>query len=180
MLRVRISRAEYETLKAACAARIKLRMEQLNLTPSEVYKRSSEARLKNEQLVFISMQELSLWRAAKQLPKDHKLIALAAVLQDSPDSFLPKEHQQGRSLVARHKKVALDSKNGDYRCEVTPSQAQPGCAYVDARILLPTDKAYALARALETMNTKETMRRTGKSEEEIKQLLEQPQPERTV
>jgi tRNA threonylcarbamoyladenosine modification (KEOPS) complex Cgi121 subunit len=172
-MRRRISRAEYDTIRANCAARIKLRMEQLNLTPSQVQKLSGDAVFKQEQTAYVTMQELASWRVARQLPKDAKLLALAAVLQDKPESFVPKEHQHGRSLVARKVSQSMDDANGAFHLKVTPSEATPGHAYVEARILLPTAKAYDLGKALSRTNSIEVMRRMGMSDEQIKENLAQ-------
>jgi hypothetical protein len=168
----RITRADYEAIKAQCAAHIKLRMEQLDLTPSAVEKRSADAVFKQQQPAYVTMQELAAWRGARQLPKDLKLKALAAVLDTHPDKLVPKEHQHGRSLVSRHVKASLDEKNGGFRLSVTPSEAQPGHAYVEARILLPLERAYAFGKALSRTNSVEVMRRVGMSEEQIKETLD--------
>lgn len=172
MFRRRISRAEYETMKANCAARIKLRMEQLDLSPAEVQRRSTDAVFKHQQQAAVTMQELASWRAARQLPKSAKLQALAAVLQDSPEAFVPKEHQAGRTLVARHMKATLNEMNGGYRIEVKPSDAEPGHAWVETRILLPTEDAYKLARVLNRTNSIQVMKRMGMSDAEIKANLD--------
>lgn len=172
--RRRISRAEYETMKVSCAAHIKLRMEQLNLSPSEVQRISTEAVFKQEQQAAVTMQELATWRGARQLPKGAKLLALAAVLKDDPERFVPKGHQVGRTLVSRHLKATLDELNGNYHIKVTPSTTIAGQAYVEARILLPTEKAYKLANVLNHTNAVENMRRMGMSEESIKETLAAP------
>jgi hypothetical protein len=170
-MRKRLSRAEYDLMKAQCAARVKLRMEQLNLSPSQVAKLSAEAVYRQEQVTYVSMQELAIWKGARQLPKDAKLLALAAVLEDKPESFVPKEHQSGRSLVARKMNHTLDDNNGNFSIKVIPSEATPGSAYVEARILLPTDKAYNLSKALMKTNDIEQMRRMGFDDEKIKETL---------
>ena len=170
-MRRRISRAEYEQVKATCAAHITLRMEQLNITPSEVQRQSTAAVLSGEQQAGVHMADLAAWRGCKQLPKDAKLKALAAVLRTSPDKLVPVELQSGRTFVARHINATLDDINGNYHIKVTPSEATPGHAYVEARILLPTAKAYDLAKALNRTNDIENMRRMGMDDEKIKETL---------
>jgi hypothetical protein len=67
----------------------------------------------------------------------------------------------------------MDDANGAFHLKVTPSEATPGHAYVEARILLPTAKAYDLGKALSRTNSIEVMRRMGMSDEQIKENLAQ-------
>lgn len=163
-LRRRITRAEYDQLLANCAARISLQMERLQLKPAELQKRSTQAVYDQQQKAAISMQDLAAYRFGRALPKDDKLRALAHVLQCSPTDLVPQPYQSGRLLVHRKVDAAFEGRV----VKVEPSEALPGNAWVTVRIMLPTAKAHAFAKASQRQHVIEEMRRCGHSEDEIK------------
>lgn len=160
----RLTRAEYEQLKANCAARINLQMERLRLNPAQVQRLATQAALDQQQEASISMQDLAAYRACRTLPKGAKLRALAAVLQLEPKALVPAEHQSGRTLVARKVDHDFDGRIA----KVETSHAYPGYSWAQVRVMLPTEKAYKFVAVAQRQHIIEEMRRCGHSEEEIK------------
>jgi transcriptional regulator with XRE-family HTH domain len=165
--RGRISRAEYDTLKANCAARINLLMERHNLSPSQLERLSAQAVQTGEAPHYVNMQDLSQYRSGRSLPKGLKLQALARVLKCDPEELVPAKYQNGRLVVSRK----LDAANADLTMKLTPSTAYVGHTWLEARILLPVAKAYKLKDVLTRQHNVEMLRREGRSDEEIEALL---------
>ena len=170
----RATRAEYDTIKANCAAFIKLRMEALGLSSSALVERSTQARFRQETDHYISLQDIAQYRAARQVPKDAKLKALAHVLQCHVDELIPPKYQSGRTYVLRKIKGIDRGREQGMSCAVELDKNLPGHAWVRANIRLPVAKAYATAKALDRLHNIEDMRRMGMSDEQIKATLDQP------
>lgn len=183
-LRRRLTRAEYEQLKANCAAKVNVQMERLQLSPSDVEKASVRAVLDQVRVpplsgagdvrltAAISMPDLAAYRSCRTLPKNTKLLSLAYVLKCKPSELVARPYQEGRLLVQRHVDAVFEGRIA----RVEPSVAEPGNAWVMVRIMLPTEKAYRFAQVAQRQHVIEEMRRMGLNEDEIKANLEAPAP----
>lgn len=167
--RRRITRAEYEQVKANCAAKINVQMERLQLRPSDVQKVTVQAVLGQQQQASVSMQDLVAYRSCRTLPKGAKLAALAFALKVSPAELVPTPYQDTPLLVQR--KVRSTASDG-MRVSLEASTAYPGYSWLELRVLLSNDKAYKLKDVAIRQHSIEDMRRRGMTDEEIKATLD--------
>lgn len=162
----KVSRAEYDVMKVNCAARIKLQMEKLDLTPSQVQQRTAQWAMEQKEQYSISMADLHHYRTCMSLPKAGKLQVLAKVLECQPEDLVPKQYWNDKVRV--HKQISFATETG---CagKVTPLPNMPGYSSLEVKLIVSTDMAYQLQRKLARLHSVEQLRREGMSDQDIKE-----------
>lgn len=168
-MRNTISRAEYDTAKANCAAKINTQMVKLGLTPAAIQTISSQALLTQHQAAAVSMQDLNSYRQCRSLPKTTKgkLQALAAVLRCHIDDLVPKKLQDERPVVSRRINGVRDQ--DVFRVIDHPTA---GFSMLEVRCVMRTEIAHKLCAGLIRQGNVEYMHRTcppGTTEQEMEE-----------
>jgi hypothetical protein len=162
-----LSRAEYDTHKAAFIAKLRAQMESLNTTVAAVATLSRTRVIEGKTDTAVTNTNIYHYLSGVSMPTPKKLGELAFVLDLSPTDLMP-TFLQGRRHV---KKKAFDSINGStnngYKVTVEPGHGlEVSKLLVEA--LMPTHMAYTWAKVIsDKLNKQQMAHDHGTTEQEF-------------
>lgn len=151
----RLTRADYDTHKAAFIAKLKLEMEVQGLTPASLAAKSKKRALALETDTSISEVNVYHYKGGISMPTPKKLIELATCLGVAPHELMPKAIMGQRRYVARRYAVASTahtspnhgSSTRPFTVNVAPGPT-PGTVMLNVQAVMDPAHAHPWARAL--------------------------------